>query len=69
VVEGDVECSELPGPDEGSLSGEKAGGSFLIEQARLVASKVRGQVVAGSGHWLMKEAPDAVIPAIRDFVA
>lgn len=35
------------------LSGEKAGGTFLIEQAKLVASNVRGQVVAGTGHWLI----------------
>ena len=51
------------------LSGEKAGGSFLIEQAKLVASDVRGQIVKGSGHWLMEEAPDNVIPAISNFVA
>jgi pimeloyl-ACP methyl ester carboxylesterase len=51
------------------LSGEKAGGTFLVEQARLVASHVRGQVVPGVGHWLMEEAPGTVIPAIRDFVA
>jgi pimeloyl-ACP methyl ester carboxylesterase len=51
------------------LPGEKAGGGFLIEQAKLVASDVRGQVVKGAGHWLMEEAPDTVIPAIRDFVA
>jgi len=50
------------------LSGEKAGGTFLIEQAKLVASDVRGQVVAGAGHWLMEEAPRTVIPAITDFV-
>jgi len=50
------------------LSGEKAGGTFLIEQARLVASDVRGQVVAGSGHWLMEEAPKTVIPALLDFL-
>ncbi len=50
------------------LTGEKASGNFLIEQARLVASDVRGQVVPGSGHWLMEEAPDTVIPAIIDFV-
>ena len=50
------------------LSGEKAGGRFLIEQAKLVASDVRGQVVAGAGHWLMEEAPKAVIPAITGFV-
>ena len=50
------------------LSGEKAGGTFLIEQAKLVASDVRGQVIAGSGHWLMAEAPKIVIPALIDFL-
>jgi pimeloyl-ACP methyl ester carboxylesterase len=51
------------------LSGERAGGTFLIEQAKLVASDVRGQVITGAGHWLMEEAPDAVMPAIKEFVA
>jgi pimeloyl-ACP methyl ester carboxylesterase len=51
------------------LSGEKAGGTFLIEQAKLVASDVRGQVITGAGHWLMEEAPDVVMPAIEEFVA
>lgn len=46
------------------ITGEKASGNFLIEQARLVASDVRGQVVSGSGHWVMEEAPQTVIPAI-----
>jgi len=50
------------------LAGEKAGGTFLIEQAKMVASDVRGQVIAGSGHWLMEEAPKAVIPALLDFL-
>jgi len=50
------------------LTGEKASGNFLIEQARLVASDVRGQVVMGSGHWLMEEAPRTVIPLIIDFI-
>ena len=50
------------------LSGEKAGGTFLIEQAKLVASDVRGQVIAGSGHWLIEEAPKTVIPALLDFL-
>ena len=50
------------------LTGEKASGNFLIEQARLVATDVRGQVVAGSGHWLMEEAPQTVIPAITAFI-
>lgn len=50
------------------LTGEKASGDFLIEQARLVASHVQGQVVKGSGHWLMEEAPQTVIPALIAFL-
>ncbi len=50
------------------LTGEKASGNFLIEQARLVATNVQGQIVNGSGHWLMEEAPQAVIPAILKFL-
>ena len=50
------------------LSGEKAGGTFLNEQAKLVATDVKCQVVPGSGHWLMEEAPQTVIPAILDFI-
>ena len=50
------------------LSGEKAGGSFLIEQAKLVASDVTGQIIPGVGHWLMEEAPQTVIPALVEFV-
>ncbi|HLO25353.1 MAG TPA: alpha/beta hydrolase [Geobacteraceae bacterium] len=50
------------------LTGEKASGTFLIEQTKMVASDVRGQVVPGSGHWLMEEAPNTVIPAIIEFL-
>lgn len=50
------------------LSGEKAGGQFLIDQGRLVASNVQGIVVKGSGHWLMEEAPEQVIPALVSFL-
>jgi pimeloyl-ACP methyl ester carboxylesterase len=50
------------------LSGEKAGGPFLIEQGRLVASNVEGVIVKGSGHWLMEEAPDQVIPKLVEFL-
>jgi pimeloyl-ACP methyl ester carboxylesterase len=50
------------------LTGEKASGTFLIEQARLVATNVAGTVVKGSGHWLMEEARDQVIPAIAAFL-
>ena len=50
------------------ISGEKSGGTFLIDQVKLVATDVRGQVIAGSGHWLMEEAPKTVIPALLDFL-
>lgn len=50
------------------LTGEKAGGEFLIEQAKLVATDVHGQIIKGSGHWLMEEAPDQVIPALVAFL-
>ena len=32
------------------LSGEKAGGMFLIDQGRLVDTNVQGVIVEGSGH-------------------
>jgi pimeloyl-ACP methyl ester carboxylesterase len=50
------------------LTGEKASGSFLIEQARLVDSNVDGIVIKGSGHWLMEEAPQQVIPQLVAFI-
>src|ERR1041385_6677597 len=50
------------------LTGEKASGNFLIEQAKLVATNVEGKVVAGSGHWLMDEAPQITIPALIAFI-
>src|ERR1700686_646128 len=50
------------------LSGEKAGGPFLIEQGKMVATDVEGVLVKGSGHWLMEEAPDPVIPKLVEFL-
>lgn len=50
------------------LSGEKAGGPFLIEQGKMVAIDVEGVLVKGSGHWLMEEAPDQVIPKLIAFL-
>jgi len=50
------------------LTGEKASGNTLIEQARLVANDVQGVVIKGSGHWLMEEAPSQVIPQLVAFI-
>jgi pimeloyl-ACP methyl ester carboxylesterase len=49
------------------LTGEKASAEFLIQQARLVANQVEGVVIKGSGHWLMDEAPDQVVPRLVAF--
>jgi pimeloyl-ACP methyl ester carboxylesterase len=50
------------------LTGEKASGDFLIQQGRLVATHVDGQVIPGAGHWLMEEATDTVIARLVDFL-
>lgn len=50
------------------LTGEKASGQFLIDQGRMVAANVRGTIVKGSGHWLIDEAPEQVIPALTEFL-
>ncbi|MGH2375048.1 MAG: alpha/beta fold hydrolase [bacterium] len=50
------------------LTGEKASGTFLIDQAKMVATNVSGSVVKNSGHWLMEEATNQVVPAIVAFL-
>ncbi len=50
------------------LTGEKASGEVLIQQARLVATHVEGVVIPGAGHWLMEEAGDQVIPKLVEFL-
>jgi pimeloyl-ACP methyl ester carboxylesterase len=50
------------------LTGEKASGEFLLQQGHLVADDVEGIVVKGSGHWLMEEAPEQVIPRLVSFL-
>jgi pimeloyl-ACP methyl ester carboxylesterase len=50
------------------LGGEKSGGAFLIEQAKLVDTNVEGVLVPGSGHWVMEEAPTFVIPKLAEFL-
>jgi pimeloyl-ACP methyl ester carboxylesterase len=50
------------------LTGEKASGEGLIQQGRLVAKNVEGAVVHNSGHWLMEEAPEQVIPKLVEFL-
>jgi pimeloyl-ACP methyl ester carboxylesterase len=50
------------------LTGAKASGQFLIDQARMVDTNVDGVVIEGKGHWLMEEAPSEVIPRLVAFI-
>jgi len=50
------------------LTGEKASGPVLIEQTKLVASDVRGVIIAGAGHWLMEEAPEKTMAELVEFL-
>ena len=50
------------------LTGEKASEQFLIDQARIVATDVKGVIIEGSGHWLMEEASSKVIPQLIAFI-
>jgi len=50
------------------IAGEKASGDTLIVQARLVDTDVQGVIIKGSGHWLMEEAPQQVIPKLVAFI-
>jgi pimeloyl-ACP methyl ester carboxylesterase len=50
------------------LTGQKASGQVLIDQAKLVDSNVTGEIVPGVGHWLMEEAPSVVIPRLVEFL-
>ena len=44
------------------LTGEKASGTFLIAQGSWSRPTSTGAVVKGSGHWLMEEATEEVVP-------
>lgn len=50
------------------LSGEKAGGNFLIEQGKMVDPSAEGHLIMGKGHWLMEEAPDETMALLVEFL-
>ena len=50
------------------LSGEKAGGQFLIDQAKMVDTDVDGVIIKDSGHWLMEEQPAQTMSALVAFL-
>jgi pimeloyl-ACP methyl ester carboxylesterase len=51
-----------------AIGGEKSFGANEAVVMRNAATNVTELVVPGSGHWLMEEAPDVTIKAVRDFL-
>jgi pimeloyl-ACP methyl ester carboxylesterase len=51
-----------------ALGGEKSFGLTMAEVAKSAASDVKGDVVPGSGHWIMEENPQATVALVRAFL-
>jgi pimeloyl-ACP methyl ester carboxylesterase len=51
-----------------AIGGEKSFGSNEAIVMRNVADHVTELVIPNAGHWLMEEAPDTTIAAVRDFI-
>src|ERR1700686_2178643 len=51
-----------------AVGGEKSFGPMQAVIMRHVATNVQGEVVAGSGHWLMEERPAYTVALIRKFL-
>jgi pimeloyl-ACP methyl ester carboxylesterase len=51
-----------------AIGGDHSFGLTMAEDARAVATDVKGVVIPGSGHWLMEEQPEATVAAITDFL-
>ena len=52
-----------------AVGGEKSFGSNEAIVMRNAADNVKEVVIPGAGHWLMEEAPDQTIRAVREFIA
>jgi pimeloyl-ACP methyl ester carboxylesterase len=51
-----------------SLGGEKANGTVLGEQMKLVANDVTMVVLKDTGHWVMEERPKETMDALVKFL-
>jgi pimeloyl-ACP methyl ester carboxylesterase len=51
-----------------TLAGEYSAGAFLGNSISTAATNVQSQIIKGSGHWLIDEAPDQVVPALVKFI-
>jgi pimeloyl-ACP methyl ester carboxylesterase len=51
-----------------TMAGQYSAGEFLGKQISLAATDVKSIIIKGSGHWLIDEAPDQVVPALVEFL-
>jgi pimeloyl-ACP methyl ester carboxylesterase len=51
-----------------SIGGDKANGSALAQQVKLVATGASSVVLSNTGHWLMEENPRETIDALTRFL-
>ena len=51
-----------------TMAGQYSAGDFLGKQIGLAATDVKSIIIKGSGHWLLDEAPDQVVPALVEFL-
>ncbi|QNQ11493.1 alpha/beta fold hydrolase [Sphingomonas alpina] len=51
-----------------ALGGEKSFGPMMATVMRAGATNVTGDVVPGSGHWIMEENPAATVALVRKFL-
>jgi len=51
-----------------AIGGEKANGTVLGEQMKLVATEATMVVLKGCGHWVMEEKPKETTEALIKFL-
>lgn len=51
-----------------AVGGEKSFGTMMATVMEPAASNIQGAVIAGSGHWLMEEQPEATVDVIEKFI-
>jgi pimeloyl-ACP methyl ester carboxylesterase len=51
-----------------AIGGEKSFGPTMAVVMRAAATNVTEKVIAGSGHWLMEEQPEATVAVVRAFL-
>ena len=52
-----------------AMGGEESGGENAANAMKAVADDVQSVVLAGSGHWVAEQAPEALLAALTEFLA